>query len=66
MDAFFLRVFPCEPQEPEPFEGELKDDDFLEGEFEDLDDKYSPWDDLDFDIIADGDDDLDEEDQGTV
>jgi len=36
-------------QEPEPFEGEMDDDDYVEGEFEDLDDS----------VFLDGDEDLD-------
>lgn len=41
-------------QEPEPFEGELDEDDFVEGEFEDLDDvNFLGDDELDIDLLAD-------------
>ncbi|KAF5835465.1 hypothetical protein DUNSADRAFT_7354, partial [Dunaliella salina] len=49
-------------QEPEPFEGELDDDDFIEGEFEDLDDDVVADDELDLDLAdLDDSDDLEED-----
>lgn len=45
----------CRTQEPEPFEGEMDEDEFVEGEFEDLDESnyLGLDDDLDIDLLAD-------------
>eukprot|EP00200_Dunaliella_tertiolecta_P008780 CAMPEP_0202379572 /NCGR_PEP_ID=MMETSP1127-20130417/24767_1 /ASSEMBLY_ACC=CAM_ASM_000462 /TAXON_ID=3047 /ORGANISM="Dunaliella tertiolecta, Strain CCMP1320" /LENGTH=192 /DNA_ID=CAMNT_0048978111 /DNA_START=25 /DNA_END=603 /DNA_ORIENTATION=+ len=53
-------------QEPEPFEGELDDDDFIEGEFEDLDDDFAADDELDLDLVDLDIDDLEEDSEPKI
>lgn len=62
--AHFNSYFLVLKQEPEPFEGELDEDDFIEGEFEDLEVAAGADDELDIDILEE-DDDLEEDSQQT-